>query len=1096
MKKKKSILIYYIITSFLFQSFLSIDEPTITPEEPYNKLYTNIASEQNLIMSVSLPDNNDNIYYLHFSTEPTSSQSQDLQQIIFSPEKDKPSTIDSDSYSFRFSRNANLMTLISNETSQIYLTIKCFKYPCSFKFKAELEINMLNLYLNEAYNFYSYSSNSFGKEKFNKIKFKIPTMQKEGNKLMIAIINPGDTDGSYVSLATYSQALVPSDKKYQIKMGVVYVIEEDKDFKHYELEIESLENQFITISIKACISGSNNYYESEITPNTIPKFSDLKPNGKKINECFKINQDYIKNFVDNKENSLLYASIDFFSSAIKAYLKYSGSEKPIENDNSKNSLNVILTKESNEYPQICFEQDNLDLIDNTYMLEISHMYPGMENIDIFYPIYSGFFIMKTLLKNTLGLYTHYSDVHFLKKISFYLKPLKGNPEMYLVQCDNYPNCYNKITDLQNNPTKAFKATNYGNFQVYSKKYETLTKDLSPYSPSQNLLYVYCPSDSEDFCQYQVLIYSDSEEIVLNRDEEFFVVAEKDEELMFRLSLKKGEEAPQKIDFCFNVTTDDIYFDKLEIFNNATISYIMDETGMNCYRYTPDKRFNNLNEKDIDIIFNIKALKDVNFVLKNNLICLKTSEIGEIMDMPIFSFPYHTNFLILNSDSDLFFNLYLNYKNYQGLNLTKVEIGYTILNFTYVTEIPNKNVKILEGSIIETLDQATRSCVIKISKEYIKEFIKNDNETQYYLHLVIVNNGINVNDNKNINAKMFLLEKGVNNEIVIDKNVFISDKLILENNNIFNLYHIKMENSKKLEIKFSSNYPLDDEFLVYLLEYNNTNIDINYIEQNQKSYTNSSIGQIYTLLFDYNNSDPFRPDILLAVVSKLDKNNINLQTINYIFKYNIFSGDGEYNKRPKYECNENYNLKKEKDKYTIEFDSIKKNNKALKNNEIYIRQILDNKKILEESLETFAKIESENNLIKITKTEEKEDKTVITLNPLDTKNCSFSILIDNLQENEKFILSNKTEIISPEHDTSTPDDSGNTDGDKPNDGDNSLVLKIVIPIVVVVALIAVILIILTIKKRKGRELNMQIMKTSFKEGETDLLEEKFVNSEEY
>jgi ssDNA-binding Zn-finger/Zn-ribbon topoisomerase 1 len=508
--------------------------------------------------------------------------------------------------------------------------------------------------------------------------------------------------------------------------------------------------------MKACISGSNNYYESEITPNTIPKFSDLKPNGKKINECFKINQDYIKNFVDNKENSLLYASIDFFSSAIKAYLKYSGSEKSIENDNSKNSLNVILTKESNEYPQICFEQDDLNLIDNTYMLEISHMYPGMENIDIFYPIYSGFFITKTLLKNTLGLYTHYSDVHFLKKISFYLKPLKGNPEMYFVQCDNYPNCYNKITDLQNNPTKAFKAINYGNFQFYSKKYETLTKDLSPYSPSQNLLYVYCPSDSEDFCQYQVLIYSDSEEIVLNRDEEFFVVAEKDEEFMFKLSLKKGEEAPQKIDFCFNVTTDDIYFDKLEIFNNATISYIMDETGMNCYRYAPDKRFNNLNEKDIDIIFNIKALKDVNFVLKNNLICLETSEIGEIIDIPNFSFPYQTNFLILNSDSDLFFNLYLNYKNYQGLNLTKVEIGYTILNFTYVTEISNKNVKILEGSIIETLDQATRSCVIKISKEYIKEFIKDDNETQYYLHLVIVNNGINVNDNKNINAKMFLL----------------------------------------------------------------------------------------------------------------------------------------------------------------------------------------------------------------------------------------------------------------------------------------------------------------------------------------------------
>ena len=599
----------------------------------------------------------------------------------------------------------------------------------------------------------------------------------------------------------------------------------------------------------------------------------------------------------------------------------------------------------------------------------------------------------------------------------------------------------------------------------------------------------------------MLIYSDSEEIVLNKDEDFFVVAEKEEEFMFKLSLKKWEETPQKIDFCFNVTTDDIYFDKLEIFNNATISYIKDENGMNCYRYVPDEKFNNLNEKDIDIIFNIQALKDVNFVLRNNLIYLKSNEIGEKIEIPSFSFPYYTNFLILNSDSDLLFNLYLNDNNdnnYQGLNLSKVEIGYTILNYTYATAIHGQEIKILEGSIIETLDKATHSCVIKISKEYIKEFIKDDNKTQYYIHLVIVNNDMTANDNKNINARMFLLEKGVNNEIIIDKNVFISDKLILDNNNIFNLYHIKMENNQKVEIKFSSNYPLDDKFLIYLLEYNNnTNIDINYIEQNQKSYTNSSIGQIYTLLFDYNNQDPVKPDILLAVVSKLDKKNINLQTINYIFKYNIFTNDGEYDKRPKYAYNENYYLTKENDKYIIEFDSIKKNNNALKKNEIYIRQILDNKKILEESLATFAKIESKNSLIKIEKKEEKGDKTIITLNPIDTENFSFSILIDNLQENEKFILSNKTEIIPPESDTSTPDDGGNTDDDgKPKDGDNSLVLKIVIPIVVVIILIAVILILLTIKKRRGRELNMQILKTSFKEGERGLTDENFVNSEEY
>ena len=1108
MENKKSLLIYYILISFLIQSFLSIDDPIITPDQPYNTKYENINSEQNLTIKIEnltsspLPYDEDNIYYVHFTTDPISAQNQDLQQIIFSPEIDKLSTNDSDSYSFRFSRNANLITVISNETNQIFLTIKCFEYPCSFNFKAAIEVNKANLYLDEMHNFYAYNSNSFGKEKFNKVKFNIPGIKNVGkNNLMIAIINPGDPDGSYAKLDIRG---VPSYKKYKINMGVVYVIDEETDVDYYELEIESLENQFITISIKTSNFGSN-YYESEITPNTIAKFSDLRVENEKINECFRVNQNYIQNFIDNTENSFLFASIDFFSPPIKSYLKYSNSQKPIDNDNSQNSLNFILSKESNEYPQICFETDNLNFADNTYMLEISHMYPGMENIDIFSPIFSGFFTTKILPKNYLGLYSHYSDVHFLKKISFYLKPIKGNPEMYFVQCDTYPNCYNKITDLQNNPTKAFKAINYGNFQFYSKKYDYLTKDLSPSSPSQNLLYVHCPPDSEeDFCQYQILIYSDSEEIVLNQEEDFFVAAEKDEELMFKLSLKKGQVAPRKIGFCFNVTLDEIYFDTLEDFNNATISMVKEESGMICYRYEPDKRFNDLSRNDIDIVFNIRALKDVNFVLKNNFIYLKTNMIGEIINLPDFSFPFDTNFLINNANSDLIFNLYLNDKKYQGLNLTKVEIGYTILNFTYATEIQEQEIKILEGSIIEKLDAATRSCVIRISKEYIKEIVKDDNETQYYLHLVIVNNDASTNDNKNIRAKMFILEKGANNKIFLDNDMFISDKFTLGNNNLFNLYHLKTNSKELLEIKFTSNYPLDDKFLVYILEYNNTNIDIDYIEQNKKSYTISSIGQIYTLLFNCSSSDLIGADILIAVVSKLDKNSIKLQTINYIFKYNLYTHDKEYNNRAKYEFNENYNLTKQKDKYTIEFSPIKKGNTVLKDNEIYIRRILDNKKISEESFATFAKIESENELIKIDKKEEKDDKTVITFTSTEKENCSYSILIDNLKENEKFLISNKTEIvIPPDPDDSTTDEGGDTtdggkkpEGENEGDGDNSLVLKIVIPIVVVVVVVAVILIIITIKKRKGRELNMKILKTSFQEGERNLLQENYVNSEEY
>ena len=56
--------------------------------------------------------------------------------------------------------------------------------------------------------------------------------------------------------------------------------------------------------------------------------------------------------------------------------------------------------------------NNSSLSDNIFMLEVSHMYTEMENIDIYSPIFSRFFTKKFLLSNSLGIYTHYSDIHF------------------------------------------------------------------------------------------------------------------------------------------------------------------------------------------------------------------------------------------------------------------------------------------------------------------------------------------------------------------------------------------------------------------------------------------------------------------------------------------------------------------------------------------------------------------------------------------------------------------------------------------------------------------------------------------------------------
>ena len=159
---------------------------------------------------------------------------------------------------------------------------------------------------------------------------------------------------------------------------------------------------------------------------------------------------------------------------------------------------------------------------------------------------------------------------------------------------------------------------------------------------------------------------------------------------------------------------------------------------------------------------------------------------------------------------------------------------------------------------------------------------------------------------------------------------------------------------------------------------------------------------------------------------------------------------------------------------FEFDSITKNGIKL-DNEIYIRKILKNKLLKDESISTFAKIESEYEILKGNKNES-NGKIQITIPKINANNYTFSILVDIPDENEKYVISNKVDKIKP-----TPPD----ETDKPDEPDISLILKIVIPIAGVILIVGIVLIIvLCIKKKKGGELKQNIMKTSFKDEDSN------------
>ena len=120
--------------------------------------------------------------------------------------------------------------------------------------------------------------------------------------------------------------------------------------------------------------------------------------------------------------------------------------------------------------------------------------------------------------------------------------------------------------------------------------------------------------------------------------------------------------------------------------------------------------------------------------------------------------------------------------------------------------------------------------------------------------------------------------------------------------------------------------------------------------------------------------------------------------------------------------------------------------------------------------------------------ESNGKIRIEVPQITEENCSFSILVDIPNENEKFVISNKVDIeVVPTDipsdnitDTQSPD---NTSDNTSDDNDDSLILKIVIPIACVILVIGIVFLILYIRKRRGSELKQSILKTSFNEGDS-------------
>ena len=1119
----KNIFFIDLIILSLFTFSLNIEESELK-EGTIIKGTTSEEKHISLTVSTQLKNDLQNSY-IHFYTFPQESNEANGQQIIYSSTEQNPQLSNAEKYSYKFSKNANL--ILTEPKDKINLSIKCMKYPCSYELNVKFEKDYANLNLDESNNYsnsYSYFIPGNTLEKLSTMKFKIQSsLNKKYTKgkqlLTISVTNPSDKDAIVLKDSNKNEL---KGNSYITPMGkIFYVLGEDisKDSSNsfYYLEIESMEYQFVSISIKTSVEYDKKI-ESELIPNESPKYTFVNNTNNFLveEECFTINEKYVNDNIKGENNDLLYASIQFFSLPIKEIVSNSKSY-----NSSNSSVYFILNKENNKYPQFCLKLN--DKLENAYMIQVSHVSNKPENVDIYNPITSGFIHMKILNKKNLALYTYYSDIHFNNKLSFNLKVLKGKPEIYLHTCEEYPNCYNDISKLKSGDKSVIKPELKNNQYYYSFYNDNKEKDLSPYGPKQKILYVYCPEESSDeLCQFEILIYSNYDEIVLqDNNTNFNSNLKKDEKDLFKIHIPKGKNKIESVKISLN--NENV---KLESALEDNKTALLNMKNNKEYEFKPVADFK-ATIKDFDIPFNVKANKEISYsfdfsFVVNNSTNQSTDEgktnpepksnpieIKNITNISIYNINEYykiqqidqmpLSFIIKLSKTkgkfnasnfeDLLFNFNFNFNiNKKEMNNSKTSLfdefqikSKLVSSQLNLSDINNKLSEILYSSqtINGTFDLSTKSVILQFEKKYLQEVWnkteKKDSESTpsliFYINRV-KSNKTNTIDEKALSCEFFLIYKNctsndTSKDNKIKQKTYINDRIQIGSKKNFYFYRLSSNEEDNLfVVDFSSNYALSRGVYLTFLEFPKINSfkesetitnSSNIIFHNN----NGSFGKVYHFEFELKDKSK---DVVLCVISKIKKSKKDkpLSNLNYIFKY-YTTKTSEQEKLYKGKII-NFSQKVGQalvDKKTeLSISNIAKDNSTIPKFELYVRKVIKDNRLIREEIDSIGIIESKYELIN---GDVQLGKNGITIKLPEevNKDDYYSIFINIPELNEKLVY-----------------DTINTP--KP---ENQLWLLILIFSGIPVLLGLIIAIIIIAHNKSVDNLRDKIMATSFKESGT-------------
>ena len=833
MKSLNVFFIFNIISFFNFITYIYSKETTFNfPTDTY-ELFDDETSSTYITINM---ENYSSITNEYFHILVNSQNSQISPIIIFSTIYNYPSINSSDIYSTQKIGDANLYLGKDSLKEKIYLNITCNIYPCSFNLYLSLVEKPL-LYPGETYSYFVKD----GKNNFTSFKIKSrkelyssEILTETIKQILTISVSCSKRSDAYTDLFLFlkdKNETVVLNSNYNKGKKIIYSFIEqdlisekggnpDSEENYYLLDIISKDNQYITISVtsKEMIDEDTYTPITKVIPNEGGKYSILK-NGLLKQECYSINQN-----LSNYENSLVFASISFYTKPLTYFFSQNKNNIIIP---KQNSINIIFEKnknnENNLYDDLCFALEKED-DEGIFKIEISETNDLFNKKNIYDPLNTGSIYVKSLPINGLTYYTHNPANRIYTQMNFNLKVIKGHIDMFVVRCDTFPDCSYKYEELleeskiieNDKIIKPHIVNDMFSYSDYTKEGEI---DLSPFNYKQNLMYVYCSDEAKtDLCQFEISFFTEKDRILLLNNDKFYQYMLEGEIDLYQINIPKSSDPFSKIQVILYTFTGDALYNAIGTNKNLTVTHDF-VGGKEIYEYIP-KEIYPINEQDLNIEFNIKAVTNTYYEVEYKIIRISYDD-NKLENKVFFDekYTFISNYITFKDQVKYINGNDENNKRYFVFENNKVEEQnpYFVQIFSLNCEIKvkrdEKNINRIGNiyqDLIETNDTyyENKYYIYEMNIESFENYGDEDSQIEKQCIIYISGEPLDKEETtyNNINKNKILLTENDPHEIILTKDIKSYRYLFpylgyTKDSTSFMLIHINFDSKMSIKAKF-------------------------------------------------------------------------------------------------------------------------------------------------------------------------------------------------------------------------------------------------------------------------------------------------------